>query len=89
MQTEEFFQDFDPLRHGSISENRFRMGLSAMGANVTESQFQALARAYADPKRSGNVLWNEFLVDVEVGRYWLFRLSLIVVFWQKQQVHQT
>lgn len=66
LRVEEFFQDFDPLRHGSISKSRFRMGLSAMGTILTDGQFKALAQAYGDPKRAGNVLWKDFLLDIEV-----------------------
>eukprot|EP00795_Rhopilema_esculentum_P008232 gene8232-14169_t len=66
LRIEEFFQDFDPLRHGSISESRFRMGLSAMGSNLSEAEFKCLTQTYADPKRSGNVLWNDFLLDIEI-----------------------
>ena len=43
------------------------MGLSSMGTNLTDSQFNALAQNYADPKRPGNVLWKDFLLDIEVG----------------------
>lgn len=44
------------------------MGLSTMGPNLSEAQFNALAKAYADPKRPGDVLWNKFLLDVEIGK---------------------
>ena len=47
------------------------MGLSAMGSNLSEAEFKCLAQTYADPKRSGNVLWNEFLLDIEIGRHQL------------------
>ena len=43
------------------------MGLSAMGSNLTDGQFKALAQIYADPKRAGNVLSKDFLLDIEVG----------------------
>ena len=43
------------------------MGLSAMGTILTDGQFKALAQAYGDPKRAGNVLWKDFLLDIEVG----------------------
>jgi len=66
IRVEEYFQDFDPLRHGSISIARFRMGLSAMGQeNLTDPQFYALVEVYADRKRRGNVMWTSFLTDVE------------------------
>jgi len=66
IRVEEFFQDFDPLRHGSISISRFRMGLSAMGqSNLSEAQILAIISRYADPSRERNVLWTKFLYDVE------------------------
>lgn len=66
IRVQEFFQDFDPLRHGSISISRFRMGLSAMGqSHLSEAQIMAIIDRYADPKRDTNVLWTQFLTDVE------------------------
>lgn len=66
IRVEEFFQDFDPLRHGSISASRFRMGLSAMGQqHLTEKQIEGVVNRYADPKRILNVLWTDFLKDIE------------------------
>ncbi|XP_070544504.1 uncharacterized protein [Ptychodera flava] len=67
----EYFQDFDPLRNGSISETRFRIGLTAMGLsavgqiNLSDAEFMALVVHYADLKHPGNVLWPNFKVDVE------------------------
>lgn len=66
---EEFFQDFDPLRHGSISVSQFRQCLNSLGqTNLTEAQFQVLVKQYADLKRPGNVMWTKFLTDVEIGK---------------------
>ena len=67
-QVEEYFQDFDPLRHGSISRSIFRRCLSAMGQpNLTDEQFEVLALYYRDPKKPGNVMWTRFLTDMETG----------------------
>lgn len=66
IRVEEFFQDFDPLRHGSISVSRFRMGLSAMGQDhLSEAQILAIINRYADPKTQFHVLWTKFLTDIE------------------------
>lgn len=74
LQVEEFFQDFDPLRHGSISVSRFRMGLSAMGQDhLSEAQILAIINRYADPKTQFHVLWTKFLTDIEEGNVILFR----------------
>ncbi|XP_077982616.1 uncharacterized protein LOC144437541 [Glandiceps talaboti] len=67
----EYFQDFDPLRNGSISQTRFRIGLTAMGlstmgqSNLSEAEFLALCAYYNDPKHPGRVLWPNFKVDVD------------------------
>lgn len=67
-QVEEYFQDFDPLRHGSISRSQFRRCLSLMGqANLTNEQFEVLVQYYRDPKLPGNVMWTRFLTDTESG----------------------
>lgn len=67
-QVEEYFQDFDPLRHGSISRSQFRRCLSLMGqSNLTDEQFEVLAQYYRDPKLPGNVMWTRFLTDAESG----------------------
>lgn len=73
IRVEEFFQDFDPLRHGSIGTSRFRMGLSAMGQkDLSEAQIQAIVNRYADPSRKGNVLWTNFFTDIDQGYYIIF-----------------
>lgn len=67
LRVEEFFQDFDPLRHGSISRPQFRRCLSLMGQpNLTDEQFEVLAQYYKDPKLPGNVMWTGFLTDTEM-----------------------
>lgn len=67
-QVEEYFQDFDPLRHGSISRSQFRRCLSLMGQpNLTDEQFEVLVQYYRDPKLPGNVMWTRFLTDTESG----------------------
>lgn len=76
---EEFFQDFDPLRHGSISRPQFRRCLSLMGQpNLTDEQFEVLAQYYRDPKLPSNVKWTGFLTDTEMGEYWI-QLRLCVL----------
>ena len=76
IRVEEFFQDFDPLRHGSIPASRFRMGLSAMGQqqHLAEAQIVAMINRYADDTREGNVWWLSFLSDVDKG--WLVGYAL-------------
>ena len=65
---EEYFQDFDPLRSGSISKSHFRRGLSSLGQHqLTDAQFEVMVLHYSDPKRAGNVIWTQFLKDIEQG----------------------
>ncbi|KXJ27651.1 hypothetical protein AC249_AIPGENE16872 [Exaiptasia diaphana] len=66
LRVEEFFQDFDPLRHGSISKGQFRQCLNSLGLNLTEAQFEVLSLYYEDQKRPGNTMWTRFLTDVEI-----------------------
>lgn len=62
----EFFQDFDPLRSGSISKAIFQRGLNSMGiTSIRADQLKALCDLYEDPKKSDCVLWTNFLVDIE------------------------
>ncbi|XP_065652485.1 uncharacterized protein LOC100202524 isoform X2 [Hydra vulgaris] len=61
----EFFQDYDPLRHGSIPISRFRMGLSASGQQFTEQEINALLKKYQDINIKENILWLHFVNDVE------------------------
>lgn len=67
----EFFQDFDPLRSGSITKSQFRRGLSDLGLsaigqhNLAESQYKMLCSYYEDPSMTDKVLWTRFMDDVE------------------------
>ena len=71
----EFFQDYDPLRSGSITKSQFRrclsdFGISALGQhNLSNSQFEQLARYYADPQADDKVVWTRFMNDVESGEW--------------------
>lgn len=67
----EYFQDYDPLRSGSISKAQFRrglaqLGLSKLGAHdLTDGHFKILIDAYQNPAKEDQVLWTRFLQDVE------------------------
>ena len=67
----EFFEDYDPLRSGSISKEQFRrglglLGLSKLGAHdLTDGHFKILINAYENPTKQDQVLWTKFLNDVE------------------------
>ena len=72
-QVSECFEDFDHLRSGSLSKTRFRRCLNSLGLSlieahsITEAQFDALARYYANPMKPDEVLWTKFMWDVETG----------------------
>ena len=62
----EFFQDFDPLRSGSITRAIFTRGIDAMDVSwLSKAQVHALLEMYADPRKSDCVLWTRFVSDVE------------------------
>ncbi|KAI8521606.1 hypothetical protein Bbelb_013600 [Branchiostoma belcheri] len=62
----EFFQDFDPLRSGSITKPIFRRGLCLMGfPDMPSDQFAALAEHYIDPKQPDKVVWTRFHDEIE------------------------
>ena len=59
----EFFQDFDPLRSGSITRAIFTRGIDAMDVSwLSKAQVHALLEMYADPRKSDCVLWTRFLL---------------------------
>lgn len=67
----EFFEDFDPLRSGSISKSQFRRGLSLLGLSklgqhdITEGQYKLLCDMYTNPQKEDQALWTKFLWDIE------------------------
>ncbi|KAH9519717.1 hypothetical protein Btru_070724 [Bulinus truncatus] len=67
----ECFQDFDSLRSGSITVSQFRRGLSSMGLSklgfhdLNDNQFELLAAHYRDPSKPDQILWMNFLADIE------------------------
>lgn len=67
----EFFEDFDPLRSGSISKSRFRRCLASLGLSklahhdLNDSQFNMLCAAYQHPAKKDQVLFSKFVADVE------------------------
>ena len=73
LQVCEFFQDFDPLRSGSITKPQFQRGLSDLGLSalgqhrLTEAQLKTLMAHYQNPTAQDKVLWTRFMDDVESG----------------------
>eukprot|EP00731_Ephydatia_muelleri_P005665 Em0002g1841a len=64
----EHFEDFDPLRSGSITAARFRRGITSLGQPyLTDAQFIALCDHYADPQLKEHIRWRAFLEDIDKG----------------------
>ncbi|KAK7002739.1 hypothetical protein BgiMline_004147 [Biomphalaria glabrata] len=67
----ESFQDFDALRSGSITMAQFRRGLSSMGLSkigfhdLNDNQFNLLAAHYRNPSKPDQILWMNFVSDIE------------------------
>ncbi|GAB1608230.1 Hypothetical predicted protein [Argonauta hians] len=66
------FEDYDPLRTGSITKAQFRRGLSSLGFSmigfhdITEAQFDLLCNNYQDPNEQNKVLWLNFDRDINI-----------------------
>lgn len=71
----EYFQDFDPLRSGSITKSQFKRGLSDLGFSalgqhqLSPAQFLTLCIFYENPVMRDKVLWTRFMTDVESGAF--------------------
>lgn len=71
LRVQEFFEDYDPLRSGSISKAQFRRGVGLLGLSklgqhdLTEGQYKLLCDVYQNPQKEDQVLWTRFLWDIE------------------------
>ncbi|CAK8698532.1 unnamed protein product [Clavelina lepadiformis] len=62
----EFFEDFDLLRSGSVSQAIFARGIDLMGVTwLDKAHAHALQNWYRDPKKVDCVLWTNFMTDIE------------------------
>jgi hypothetical protein len=74
----EYFQDFDPLRCGSITKSQFQRGLSDLGLsalghhNLSAAQFEVLSQVYQTPNSPDKILWIVFMEDIESGNYQIY-----------------
>lgn len=70
----EFFEDYDPLRTGSISKSQFRRGLGLLGLSklgqhdITEGQYKLLCDVYTNPQKQDQALWTKLVWDIETGK---------------------
>lgn len=73
-QVTEYFQDYDPLRSGSITKAQFLRGLASLGLSklghhdLSEKQASMLCDFYSSPSQADKVLWTKFVDDVESGK---------------------
>jgi Ca2+-binding EF-hand superfamily protein len=60
----EYFQDFDPLRSGFVTNSRFRQGLNAIRyPYFTEAQISALCDCYS--VKPDSISWKQFVKDID------------------------
>ncbi|CAF3578067.1 unnamed protein product, partial [Rotaria sordida] len=71
IRVKEFFEDFDPLRLGTISQARFIRVLASLGLTgldgipLIEAQMYALCDYYRHPDQHDLIIWKQFEQDVE------------------------
>ncbi|CAF1138992.1 unnamed protein product [Adineta steineri] len=71
IRVKEFFEDFDPLRLGTVSQARFIRVLASLGLTgldgipLTEAQMFALCDHYRHPEQRDLIQWKQFEQDVE------------------------
>jgi len=71
IRVKEFFEDFDPLRLGTISQTRFIRVLTSLGLTgldglpLTEKQMLALCNHYRHPEQKDLIIWKQFEEDLE------------------------
>lgn len=66
---DEYYRDFDKLRHGKISSAQFRAGLNAAGLVLSNEEMELLGDAYAcdelDSLGKRWIAWKAFVDDIE------------------------
>ena len=63
----EYFQDFDPLRKGSVKKNKFRgVVFQTMKLALDEKILDKLEQYYVDQQDNTNVNYMQFLDDIDV-----------------------
>ena len=62
----DFFRDFDPLRSGIVSDEKFAAALAVAGFKLTEAELAALTCAFACPEHGPHsVKYSNFLKEVD------------------------
>lgn len=65
MRVADFLQDFDKLRTGYVTEERFRQGLKGICPDLTANELKSLVQQYATRSGPTPVAWRQFEGDVE------------------------
>jgi Ca2+-binding EF-hand superfamily protein len=60
---EEFFHDADTLRHGFVTDGRFRSALTLLGIELSETELEALAQRFKSERNPSSVEYHTFLKD--------------------------
>eukprot|EP00106_Octopus_bimaculoides_P000016 XP_014767458.1 PREDICTED: uncharacterized protein LOC106867177 [Octopus bimaculoides] len=72
LQVGQNFEDYDPLKSGSITKAQFRRGLSSLGFSkigfhdMTNDQFDLLCDHYQDPQHKDKIIWTNFNNDINL-----------------------
>lgn len=64
MRVEEYFKDFDPLRKGTVTINKFRGVISELNIDLEENYLRLLENAYLCDEDPSKVNYARFLSDI-------------------------
>ncbi|VDM30362.1 unnamed protein product, partial [Hydatigera taeniaeformis] len=66
IRVQDFFVDFDPLRHDEVTENQFKLALDrALGAEVQPTDAQKLFNFFRSKKNSDMIAYRQFCKEVD------------------------
>ena len=66
MRITEVFKDFDTLRTGFVSKDRFSSVVGQFGVRLSQPEINALVHKYGASSKKNQVNWEDFATDVEV-----------------------
>lgn len=63
---QEFFIDYDPLRHDEVTENQFKLALNrVIGKQLDPKEIQQLVNYFQSPKNKQMVSYRQFCREVD------------------------
>eukprot|EP00759_Apiculatamorpha_spiralis_P042181 PhF_6_TR40431/c0_g2_i1/m.60290 len=65
LRLKEFLRDFDPLRTGCVTLDKFSSGLAISGLQLTEQDVASLASEFQSPKFKDGINWTAFAERVD------------------------